>query len=105
MASETDLQRAIMKSLKRIGIRCIRINSGSFHGSGGHVHGAPPGTPDLCLPALGWFEIKLPGGKLRDDQKKWHAQAEREGVRVAVVSSTADAIRTARLWRSETKSV
>lgn len=102
MASETELQSAIMKALKKIGIWCIRINSGRFQGlKGGLVQGAEDGTPDLMLPALGFLEVKLPGEKLRESQKKWHARAEREGVRVAVVSSVGDAVRAARGWKND----
>jgi hypothetical protein len=104
MASETELQRSVMKALRSLGIWCIRVHAGHMQGiRGGYMQGAEAGTPDLCLPALGFLEVKLPGGKVNEDQAKWHARAEREGVRVAVVRSTADAVRVVRSWRAEAR--
>lgn len=63
---------------------------------------AEPGTPDLCLPALGaWLEIKTARGSLLPSQVMWHRRAEREGVRVAVVRSVEQAVRVVREWQAD----
>ena len=95
MDSETELQKAILEALREIGCWVFRVNSGRY----GKVWLAPEGTPDLCLPALGWMEVKLPGRKPSVAQQVWHKRAENEGVRVAVVHSVTEAISTYLAWR------
>lgn len=94
--SETDLQSAIMKALKQAGYWAFRVNSG---GRQGRVRLAPDGTPDICVVSPhGWLEVKQPGKPLRPAQSDWHAQAQRLGVRVAVVTSVGEAVSVAGDW-------
>lgn len=101
--TETDLSRSIRKALAQLGVWCIRVQAGtiplSIAGGARYIHGAEPGTPDLCLPALGWLEVKAAKGKLAPSQAVWHARAAREGVRVAVVRSVEQAVRVVRGWQ------
>lgn len=95
MNPETKLQADIVEALHRIGAWVFRVNSGRS----GKVWLAPEGTPDLCLPAVGWFEVKMPGKKPNVAQFCWHERAKKEGVRVAVVHSVAEAISVYLSWR------
>lgn len=79
--SETAFQSQVMKLLERMGVWAFRVNSG---GKRGRVRLAPAGTPDICLPALGWLELKVGDGELSEAQVAWHERAKKEGVRVAV---------------------
>lgn len=101
--TETQLSAAIRKALERAGFWPIRVNSGALRVAGGFVHGAPAGTPDICLVDLGaWLEVKLPGRLPDEKQLAWHARALKAGVRVATVTSEAEALKTALTWRKET---
>jgi len=103
--SETDLSRSIRLALATVGVWVIRVQSGTipalYSGRRRYIHCAEPGTPDLCLPALGWLEVKTTQGELSPEQVAWHARAAREGVNVAVVRSVDAAVRTARGWQVE----
>ena len=97
---ETPIQKRILDALEMRGVWAFRVNSGSVPAQGGWYHGAPPGTPDICIvaPVPGWLEVKRKSGKRRKSQIVWHARAEREGVRVAVVRSAAEALRVVESW-------
>jgi hypothetical protein len=99
--SETDLSRSIRLALATLGIWVIRVQSGTHRVRGGTLHCAEPGTPDLCLPGLGWLEVKTQGGALEASQVAWHQRATREGVNVAVVRSVEQAVRVVREWKAE----
>lgn len=99
--SETDLSLSIRKALTSLGIWVIRVQAGMHRVTGGMLHCAEPGTPDLCLPALGWIEVKTQTGEPSPFQLAWHARAAREGIRVAVVRSVSEAVTIARLWQAE----
>lgn len=99
--SETDLSRSIRKALTSLGFWVIRVQAGIHRVRGGTLHCAEPGTPDLCLPALGWLEVKTQGGALEASQVAWHQRATREGVKFAVVRTVADAVSTVREWQAE----
>ena len=79
MSDETALQADITKALEKRGHLVIRIFTGSHRVARGYVHGAPEGTPDLCVLVRGgrtvWMEVKLPGQKLSPEQKLWHERA------------------------------
>jgi hypothetical protein len=97
--SETDISRSIRKALTLAGYHVERVNSGKVPTRNGYFQGASPGTPDtVVLAPYGWLETKTPIGKLNENQKKWHARAEKLGVRVAVVRSASDAIRAVDKW-------
>ncbi len=103
--SETQLSRAIVVALKALGVWTIRVQSGVIPALYGttrrYIHCAEPGTPDLCLPGLGFIEVKTDAGELSPFQLAWHARAAREGVNVAVVRSVSDAVRVVRQWQEE----
>jgi hypothetical protein len=98
--SETDLSRSIRLALAVLGVWVIRVQAGIHRVRGGTLHCAESGTPDLMLPALGaWLEVKTQGGALEASQVAWHQRATREGVRVAVVRSVAEAVSAVREWQ------
>lgn len=91
--SETQLSRDIQSTLAKLGIWCIRVQTGQHRVRGGVLHCAEPGTPDLFCPALHlWLEVKTPTGERLATQVAWHSRAAREGVKVAVVRSVSEAI-------------
>lgn len=57
---------------------------------------AEEGTPDHVVSSPNglttWLETKTPIGKLNDAQKTWHERAKRNGHRVAVVRTPAEAL-------------
>jgi len=96
--TETALQAAILGALHRIGAWAWRVNAGQR----GAARMAPAGTPDICVvDPPGWLEVKTTRGRLGAAQDAWHAEAERRGVRVAIVRSVAEAVETVREWESE----
>lgn len=100
--SETDLSRDIQRTLAKLGIWCIRVQSGKVRVRGGWMQLAEEGTPDLCCPALAlWLEVKTLAGEPKPSQVAWHARAKREGVKVAVVRSISEAIGAVSRARAE----
>lgn len=99
--SETQLSRSIQLALRKLGVWCIRVQAGIHRVRGGTLHCAERGTPDLCLPGLGWLEIKTDEGELSDDQVAWHIRAARLGVNVAVVRSVEQAVYVAQEWEEQ----
>lgn len=107
-SEETSLSKAIQQVLTAKGARVVRIQSGLLEvvkGEHRHrVHCAPNGTPDLlvivppsaqgrgALPSYVWLEVKTKTGKPNADQLAWHAWAEANRVRVAVVRSISEAL-------------
>ena len=94
---ETDISRAIVKMLSSLGHLVVRVQSGKVQtSSGSWMQMAEKGCPDLiCLSSGGvttWLEVKTPIGSLNADQKAWHERAKRNGHRVAVVRSPAEAL-------------
>lgn len=99
--AETHIQRTVVSALEALGHWVVRVNAGGVRVSGGGWYrGATAGTPDLCLPALGWLEVKTreKSSRLSKAQKEWHARAGAHGVRVAVVRSAAEAIDVVAKW-------
>lgn len=103
--SELELTSAILVALKRIGAWPMRVNSGRARRGGGVIQLAEIGTPDILLVGPGpvsgsWLEVKTTTGALRPEQVAWHERAARMGVRVAVVRSVEQAVRTVQAWRA-----
>lgn len=98
--TETQIQARCIQALTLYGYWVIRSGVAMKRGARGTQSGEP-GQPDLCLPALGWLEVKRPGEHLSPDQLKWHAKAREHGVRVATVTSHDEAVAMARAWQSE----
>ena len=100
--SETALSRSIRKALESCGVWCVRIPAGQYRVTGGRLHVAEPGFPDLlCICPFGLLEVKVGRAKLRPEQAAWHGKAMRRGVRVAVVRSSQDALAVVRRWADE----
>lgn len=98
MNLESGLQRDIVVALRRAGHWVIRTGVTMKRGAGG-TRGGEPGMPDLCLPSLGWLEVKLPGKPLSVHQELWHSRARRSGVNVATARSVGEAVGFAEQWR------
>lgn len=105
--TETQLQAAIVRALKRIGFWVIRTQVTGRRGARSVATGEP-GMPDLYLPGIGHLEVKLPGARIEDAQLEWHERARKKGVWVYVardVVETLDAVRARRaqieasMWR------
>lgn len=96
--SETDLQRAIIKALKTMGVWVIRT-AVNRNRSGLGIRTGEPGMPDLYLPGLGHIEVKLPGRDLDPDQVVWHRRAQAMGVNTGVAHSPTEAIQLVHQWR------
>ncbi len=96
--SEVALQKAIITALEQLGEWVIRTGVSKKRGKRG-TNSGESGMPDLCLPELGWLEVKLPGEELSPKQVAWHEKAKRHGVRVAVVDSVWAAVSTRGRWR------
>ena len=92
MKPETALQKRIQKALEKIGIWVIPMAVAGKR-SNRSVRTGEPGLPDLCLPTLGWLEVKIGDGELSEDQRKWHERAREEGVWVATAWSLEEAVR------------
>lgn len=60
--------------------------------------GVRPGVPDLCLPIMRgghgalWIEMKTDGGRVSDDQDKWHLMLRWAGHKVVVAWTWQEAI-------------
>jgi hypothetical protein len=103
--SETDISRSIRRTLTAAGFHVERINAGKVRVRGGWFEGASAGTPDTVIVAparaYGWLETKTEETDLNPNQRKWHAEAKRRGVRVAVVRTDWAALKTAQQWERE----
>jgi hypothetical protein len=105
--SETDLSRAITKTLRALGYIVIRIQSGKLRigmpGRERWVELAEKGCPDRVVlgPAgtVTWLEVKTASGRLTREQKAWHARAQGLGHRVRTVRSIEQALAAVRQIR------
>jgi hypothetical protein len=96
--SETKLSKSIRGALTAQGVWVIRIGTSNKRGKN-YAKSGEPGIPDLCLPALGWLEVKLPGKPLQADQVAWHAKARKLGVNVEVAHSVLEALTIVSMWK------
>jgi len=89
--TETELQRAIIETLKTLGFWVVRTARSKRRGRR-DVHSLEDGFPDLMvLQPLMFMEVKLPGGVMEETQVKWHAKAKEAGLPVCVVESARQA--------------
>jgi len=95
--SETALQHSIIVALEQMGVWVIRTAVSSKHSRG--LTGEP-GLPDLCLPAWGWLEVKLPGRELDPAQVSWHRRANALGIHTGTVHSVSEAMAYLKQWGS-----
>lgn len=101
--SETQLSASIRSALTRMGVWCMRIQSGRVRTRGGFVQLAEAGTPDILLvgPASvagSWLEVKTEKGRLETSQPIWHERARKMGIRVATVRTISEAVTVVRGW-------
>lgn len=94
---ETQLQTAIVKALRQMGVWVIVMNVTKRRGKRG-VNCGEPGMPDLWT-EYGWLEVKLPGGDLDPYQLLWHGRAQQSGIRTATAHSVSEAIGHLLGWR------
>jgi len=101
--SETAISLTIRRTLTAAGYHVERVNSGKVKARGGWYQGATAGTPDTIVvspaSAYGWLETKTDEGELNPAQRKWHADAARRGVNVAVVRSAREALGAVKQWQ------
>ena len=96
--SETELQRLIMNTLQALGFWVVRTAVKGKRGKLG-VRTGETGMPDLCIVSpSGWLEVKLPDGRLSDEQEAWHRRARNRGIKVATVRSVEEAVEIVRSW-------
>jgi hypothetical protein len=95
--TETELQRAIIVALQKMGVWVIRTAVSRKRGRG--LTGEP-GMPDLCLPEYGWAEVKLPSNELQAEQVAWHDRARRRGIKVGTWRSVGEAVDQVLVWQT-----
>jgi hypothetical protein len=96
VTEEGDLSTRVQAALQGMGAIVVRINSGQIPASGGYLHLAKKGTPDLFCGFQGaqvFLELKTDVGKLNPAQVKWHAVAKSHGLTVVTVRSVEAAVR------------
>ena len=98
-APEAAIQRAIIDRLRWHGVMAIHVpNAGKRSAIAGRrvkAEGLRPGFPDLVALQGGrcaFLEVKAPKGRLSPAQVECHAELERQGFSVAVVTSQDEAI-------------
>ena len=109
--SERQVQRLIIRDLKKAGIGYAHVLNGWHLAGDGEARGRQmnalkgdglyPGFPDLIVFSkgrVGLLEVKAEGGRLQDTQKDCHEHLRREGLPVAVVRSSLDAFDTLKAW-------
>ncbi len=66
---EAEIQKYCLDSIRKIGVFCMRINSGKVKVRGGFMQLAPVGTADIVVYPEGklpcWLEIKQASGEQR----------------------------------------
>lgn len=101
MASEAELQREILRWLKRESIEHWRMPIGPILKNGGKTWASNPlkGFPDLmgvCTkesPGRMWaIELKSAKGQLSAEQVTWLARLKMAGAHVAVIKSLPEAV-------------
>lgn len=66
---------------------------GASQGAKLKAEGVAPGVPDLYIPALRlWIEMKIKGGKVSPEQRRWHEYLTGIGDRVVVAYSRDEAV-------------
>lgn len=66
---------------------------GASQGARLKAEGVSRGVPDLYIPALRlWIEMKIKGGRVEADQKRWHSYLDGIGDRVVVAYSRDEAV-------------
>jgi hypothetical protein len=104
-APERAIQMAIRHALKLHDAESIAIPNGGkrtlWEGRMLRAEGLTPGAPDLLLigrGAMGFLEVKAPGGRLSEAQVAFHDMLRRRGQLVETVRSVDEAIATIKAW-------
>lgn len=105
MSPETQLQSAIMSALESLGFWVIRTGRHKYRPGVAAPNFGDDGFPDVMVMVRGigatFLEVKCPGKSPDPDQVAWHIKADLHSVRVATITSVADAVRTVRHWQKE----
>ena len=95
-ATEAGLPAEIVRALASVGVRALRLNSGSLRVGNRCVRLCPAGTPDLLVidPYL-WIECKRRDGKgeLSPEQIEFRDWCASRGVPWCEVKSVGEAVR------------
>lgn len=95
-APEAAIQRQIIKALTHHGAVVTRVNAGFLRDAQGNVFsGASAGTSDLLCCYRGRYlalEVKAPGGRLTDKQRRFQEQVKGAGGIAFVVRSDHEAL-------------
>ena len=85
-----------IKALNGIpGVVACRLHSGKPKVRGGYMQSNPIGTADIVASVHGavvFIEAKLPGEKLRAEQRMFQDRVERTGARYEIIESSSEAI-------------
>lgn len=114
--SERDVQREIVGSLRRLGLRCVHVPNGAYLSGDGPARarqwgamlgdGAVAGFPDLLIMTgdgrTGFLEVKRPGKIPATDhtrrQDSCRDALARDGFPVALVQSLDEALAAVTAW-------
>lgn len=97
MKEETKLQAQIVKELEKYGL-VLRQQVGKYRSLDGKriVSIGKKGTPDLLYIShtgeIAFIEVKLPHGRLSEEQKEWLHKLTRMGIACGVAKSIEDAL-------------
>ena len=86
--TESQIQREIITYLRSQNWLVIRNHTQGLKYTGGRSTNPNKGMPDLLVVKDSyylWIEVKKPGGSLSIDQIKWHENARKYGMNVAVL--------------------
>lgn len=115
-ANERPIQREIVKSLRKLGLRVAAVPNGvAYRGNelqrmrqaaALKADGLVPGFPDLIAfrpisrggPDCALLEVKKPGGYLDPDQIDFEERCWRDGIKHAVVTSLDEALAALGKW-------
>ena len=99
-ANESELQEACFDLARSCGFWVMRMGNNSKRGRYMAKSGED-GMLDSLLPAYGWIEVKMPGEELNENQRKFVAKLDRDGVPWAVAETPEQFLYTAIKWRGE----
>ena len=92
--TETEIQQQIITTARTMGHKAYRMNSGKVRIGNRRITLCEPGTPDLLIVMSGgrllWIEVKRPGERPTETQKKRHKELRDMGHSVAVCHSLDD---------------
>lgn len=103
MSETTSIVTPAVELLNKVpGVWAMRVNSGGRKVGKYFIHFAPEGTADIFCVADGqafFFEAKLPGERLSEEQQKFSERARRAGAAYFVVTDRVQPLREIEQWR------